>query len=431
MAFVKAQRQRVSLKMAVTGPSGSGKTFGALRLAFGLVGPKGRVALIDTENGSGSLYANLGDYDVLEIAAPFTVQKYTAAIQEAVAGGYEALIIDSLSHAWAGDGGLLDQKSAKDSRGGNGFSNWADISKVYEQFKSAILQSPIHIIGTMRSKQDYVIESDSRGKQTPRKVGMAPIQREGMEYEFTTVFDVDMTHTAATSKDRTGLFTDEISQLTEDHGRRLSAWLAGGAAPRPAEPDLALPETRVSRDGTVREERTSPQERQAAPPQSPVGMPACGNCGKALTKAQQEMSVRNFGEPLCPNCQRDTPRLAAPGELTATPDTAPEDPLKVERREKVDEVLGLIKKLSKDERDGWQNRFTNRNGTTIVKNWTLSALDEAIAALKSNNWPHEGEYQEALDREKAERGEGGDEADPFEAGQAALLDVPGKGHGDA
>jgi len=237
--FQRAIRSKVYLKLAITGPSGSGKTYSALRLAFGLAGKDGRVAIVDSENGSGSLYAHVGHYDQQQIAAPFTVQKYIAAIQEATAAGYNALIIDSLSHAWAGDGGLLDQKSAKDSRGGNSFSNWADVSKVYEQFKSVLLQSPIHIIGTMRSKQDYVIEQDSRGKSTPRKVGLAPIQREGMEYEFTTVFDVDMTHIAATSKDRTGLFTDEISQITESHGKRLAEWLAGGAAPTPLPPPQA------------------------------------------------------------------------------------------------------------------------------------------------------------------------------------------------
>jgi hypothetical protein len=270
--FQRAIRSKVYLKLAITGPSGSGKTYSALRLAFGLAGKDGRVAIVDSENGSGSLYAHVGHYDQQQIAAPFTVQKYIAAIQEATAAGYNALIIDSLSHAWAGDGGLLDQKSAKDSRGGNSFSNWADVSKVYEQFKSVLLQSPIHIIGTMRSKQDYVIEQDSRGKSTPRKVGLAPIQREGMEYEFTTVFDVDMTHIAATSKDRTGLFTDEISQITESHGKRLAEWLAGGAAPTPLppqQPETQQPETQqpeTQQPETQQPETQQPETQQPAVP---------------------------------------------------------------------------------------------------------------------------------------------------------------------
>ena len=244
----------------------------------------------------------------MEIESPFTVQKYIRRhSRRRSQAGYDVLIMDSLSHVWAGDGGLLDQKSAKDSRGGSGFSNWADISKVYEQFKTALLQSPLHIIGTMRSKQDYVIEQGGNGKQTPRKVGLAPIQREGFEYEFTTVFDVDMSHTAATSKDRTGLFTDEIRQITEEHGRRLADWLAGGAAPAsrplPAQEEDRQEEreqeegedTRVTRDGTLRAERAPADQRSAADQRTP----ACTDCGKALTKAQGELSARNYGKPLC------------------------------------------------------------------------------------------------------------------------------------
>lgn len=292
MAFTRAERQQVYIKMAITGPSGSGKTMGALRLAFGL-GKK--VALIDTENGSGSLYAHVGHYDQQQIAAPFTVQKYIAAIQEAAAAGYDVLIIDSLSHAWAGDGGLLDQKSAKDSRGGNSFSNWADVSKVYEQFKSTLLQSPIHIIGTMRSKQEYVIEQDSRGKSTPRKVGLAPIQREGMEYEFTTVFDVDMTHIAATSKDRTGLFTDEINQITESHGKRLVEWLAGGsaAAPQPPSQENIAPQKNIAPQNsehrqTRQPERPAPQPRPARP-SGPSGAAPDGTIQERRTYLRQQV----------------------------------------------------------------------------------------------------------------------------------------------
>lgn len=245
MGFQKAERRRVWLKLALTGPTGSGKTYSGLRLAFGL---GERVALVDTENGSGSLYADLGEYDVMELHPPFTAQKYMEAVNEAVKSGYDVLIIDSLSHGWAGDGGLLDQKSAKDSRGGNSFSNWAEITKLHEQFKSALLQSPIHIIATMRSKMEYVQEADDRGKTTVKKVGLAPVQRDGIEYEFTTVFDIDARHVAATSKDRTGLFTDEVSQITEEHGQRLAKWLEGCAEPIPA-PVRVAPAESVNTNG--------------------------------------------------------------------------------------------------------------------------------------------------------------------------------------
>lgn len=253
MAFAKATRRRAYIKMALTGPSGSGKTYGALLVAFGLAGEGGRVAVLDTENGSASLYAHLGDYDVQELSAPFTPQRYIQVIQEAEAAGYAVLVIDSLSHAWAGEGGLLSQKEALDARGGNSFANWAKVTPLQEQLKSALLQSGIHILATMRSKQDYVLDQGDGRKVAPVKVGLAPIQRDGMEYEFSTVFDVSMAHEAITSKDRTGLFDGVVGKLSCEHGRQIRQWLAGASEesaggdrapsapthPTPAEPQSA------------------------------------------------------------------------------------------------------------------------------------------------------------------------------------------------
>ncbi len=226
MQFQKAERKRSWLKLAITGPSGSGKTYSALRLAFGL---GKRIALIDTENGSASLYAQLGEYDTLEIGPPFTPERYRQAIQAAVAGGYDVLIVDSLSHAWAGEGGLLQEKEGLDARGGNSFTNWASITKKHEAFKASLLQAPIHTIATMRSKTEYVVDQSDGRKATPRKIGMAPIQRDGMEYEFSAVLDIAADHTAIASKDRTGLFAGLNGLVTEDHGRAIARWLEGGA----------------------------------------------------------------------------------------------------------------------------------------------------------------------------------------------------------
>lgn len=243
--FRRAERKRVWLKLGITGPTGSGKTYSALKLAFGM-GRK--VAMLDTENGSGELYAHLGEYDVLTIHAPFTVQKYIEAIDMAAAAGYDVLVIDSLSHAWAADGGLLDQKTALDKRGGNSYTNWAEITKQYERFKSKILQSPIHVVCTMRSKMEYAIEQDERGRTTVRKVGLAPVMRDGIEYEMTTIFDLAMDHGAATSKDRTGLFDGHTKPLSEEDGRRIMQWLESGAemeataAPAPEPPAPVAPE---------------------------------------------------------------------------------------------------------------------------------------------------------------------------------------------
>lgn len=226
--FKKATRQHAFLKLALTGPSGSGKTWSALQLAFGL---GERIALIDTENGSASLYAHLGCFDTLELTPPFTVRKYLDAINDAVSSGYDVLIIDSLSHAWAGDGGLLAQKESLDSRGGNSFTNWASISKQHELLKSAILQAPIHTIATMRSKQDYILTTGTDGKAVPQKVGLAPVQRDGIEYEFTVVLDIAMNHEAVAAKDRTGLFEAMGTCITPQHGSRLKDWLNTSSIP--------------------------------------------------------------------------------------------------------------------------------------------------------------------------------------------------------
>lgn len=241
--FKKAVRSQAKLKLAITGPSGSGKTFSALRLAKGM---GGRIAVVDTENGSASLYSDRFDFDALEMYPPFSTEKYIQAIQGAEKAGYEILIIDSLSHQWAGEGGLLNKKEQMDSRGGNSYINWAKMTPEHEKFKSAILHCNMHVIGTIRSKQDYVLEQNEKGKQVPRKVGLAPIQRDSMEYEFTTVFDISMNHEASASKDRTGLFVDRMFQMTEDTGKDLMAWLMS-AAPK-IEPPVVSTIPKVTRE---------------------------------------------------------------------------------------------------------------------------------------------------------------------------------------
>jgi hypothetical protein len=146
--------------------------------------------------------------------------------------------VDSISHAWAGEGGLLSKKEALDARGGNSYMNWAGISKEHEIFKARILNADIILICTMRSKQDYVLEVNDKGKQAPKKVGLAPIQRDGMEYEFTTVFDLAMDHNAQTGKDRTSMFDGQIFKITKKTGEQIMSWLAGG---KPVEPKPASP----------------------------------------------------------------------------------------------------------------------------------------------------------------------------------------------
>lgn len=244
MEIKKAQRMKAKLRMGIAAPSGAGKTYSALLLAFGL---GGKVGLIDTEHGSGHLYAHLGDYDVIEVSAPYSVAKYTQAIKAFEDAGYQTIIIDSLSHAWAGDGGLLDKQGKLADRGTNSFAAWRTITPEHNALVDAMLRSPCHIIATMRAKQDYVLETNDKGKQQPKKVGMAPVQREGMEYEFTVMLDVDMHHIASASKDRTSLFDGRFFKIGKETGEELLQWLETGVAG----PDVKAILEGISKSATV------------------------------------------------------------------------------------------------------------------------------------------------------------------------------------
>lgn len=228
--FRKAERKQAKLRLAICAPSGAGKTYGALMLAKGL-GDK--VALLDTENGSGDLYADLYSYDVCPISAPYSPEKYIDVIKGAEKAGYEVLIIDSLTHAWAGEGGILDMHTdaSKNSQNkGNSYTAWRDVTPQHNALVNAMLQSKMHIIVTMRSKVSHEIQDDN-GKKKVIKLGLAPIQREGMDYEFTVVMDVAIdSHIACTSKDRTRLFDGKNFKITEETGTKLLGWLNDGAS---------------------------------------------------------------------------------------------------------------------------------------------------------------------------------------------------------
>lgn len=229
--FQKATRKKAKLRLALIGPSGSGKTYSALELATGL---GGRIALIDTERGSGDLYADRFVYDTLQLEPPFTPQKYIAAIEAAQKEGYSVVIIDSLSHAWAGEGGILDihDNATKSSRSANGYMAWKDVTPQHERIINAILGASLHVIGTIRTKTAYEVVEDERGKKAPKRIGLAPIQRQGMEYEFTCVLDLAVdSHVASASKDRTGMFDGQNFVITERTGEQLLAWLDAGDEP--------------------------------------------------------------------------------------------------------------------------------------------------------------------------------------------------------
>jgi cell division septation protein DedD len=239
--IVKAVRGKTIIKAAITGASGSGKTYGALGLAKGL-SPDGRVLLIDTENGSAAYYAGDSDkpgdwsFDTIHIAAPFTPEKYLAALHTGIKAGYQVIVIDSLTHEWDATGGILDQKAQKDARGGNSYTNWNGVKQVQNGFIEQILQAPVHIIVTLRSKMEYVLELNDKGKQVPRKVGLAPISSTGIEYEFAVIFDVDQeTQLASITKDITNLFKGRTVRLDEAVGKQLRAWRDSGAELAPVQ----------------------------------------------------------------------------------------------------------------------------------------------------------------------------------------------------
>ena len=175
------------------------------------------------------------------IKPPFTVDKYISGIREAERLNYDLIIIDSLSHAWAGTGGILELVDAKNESGkSNKFAGWREATPKHNSLVDAMLQSPLHVIATMRSKTEYILVEDEKGKKVPKKVGMAPVQREGMDYEFSLVFDIDQErHIATSSKDRTEIFDGFFGKLNEEHGRAIREWLDSGES---TEQPLVKPE---------------------------------------------------------------------------------------------------------------------------------------------------------------------------------------------
>lgn len=225
MQFTKAQRQKAKLRLGLTGASGSGKTYSALQIAKGL---GGRIAVIDTEHGSASLYSNDFDFDVLELDAPYSPERYIHAINAAEQAGYDVLIIDSITHEWSGSGGCLEINdiTAKTQFKGNTWSAWSQTTPRHQAFIDKLISSKLHIIATMRSKTETVQEN-----KKVFKVGLKAEQRDGMEYEFTTILDISHgSHLTTASKDRTKLFMGaDPFVITPDVGQSLNDWLNTGA----------------------------------------------------------------------------------------------------------------------------------------------------------------------------------------------------------
>jgi hypothetical protein len=217
----------------------------ALRLARGIVeqlldmgvvqgGIEGKIAVVDTERASAALYADVVPFDTMVLEPPYSVDRYQQALDAAERAGYVVCIIDQISHAWAGPGGQLEYVDTLKAQSRNAISPWAKVTPLQQEFYDRLLRSPMHIIATMRAKTEYVIEEqiiDGRKKNVPKKIGLAPVQRDGIEYEFTACLDIDLEgHTATASKDRTRLFMGKVQRLDETVGRKVAEWLQSGEA---------------------------------------------------------------------------------------------------------------------------------------------------------------------------------------------------------
>lgn len=227
--FQKASKSQLKARVAVSGPAGAGKTTAALTLATELVGKDGSIAVIDTERGSASLYADRFDFLTLDFAPPYDPRRLVEAIDAAERAGVECLIVDSLSHFWSGEGGILEQ--VDNASGASKFtSGWKEATPRQNRMIEKILSFPGHVIVTLRSKTAYAVDG-SGGKAIPRKVGQAPVQRDGVEYEFALVLDLDRDHSIGISKTRCAELETTALLPASDLHRVIAtfiAWLGEG-----------------------------------------------------------------------------------------------------------------------------------------------------------------------------------------------------------
>lgn len=234
ITFTKATKKKQKLRIVLEGASGSGKTTAALTLARNF----GKVAVIDTENGSASLYADQFDFDTINLQPPFEPERYVEAIKAAEDGGYDVVVIDSGSHEWMGPGGCLEIKEKL----GREWQHWAKVNPRHDKFVQAILRSKIHVIMTCRSKQGYHMDEQTK-KVT--KVGMESQQRDGLDFEMSVVFMMNDKHMATATKDRTRLFDGRDAPITDETAQRIKDWLESGAEPTPAEKSLSAEVTQA------------------------------------------------------------------------------------------------------------------------------------------------------------------------------------------
>ncbi|MBV9865490.1 MAG: ATP-binding protein [Abitibacteriaceae bacterium] len=264
LSFQKASKKSAKLRMSLIGVAGSGKTYTALNIAKHLGGP---VAVIDTEHGSASKYSDVFEFDVLELET-FSPQTYIEAIRAADEAGYNVLIIDSLSHAWTGKEGALEQvdRVAKRQQTNNTFGAWRDVTPLHNAMVDTIIASRLHIIATMRAKTEYVQEkNDKTGRTTVRKVGMAPVQRDGLEYEFDVVADLDQDNNLIVGKTRCPAIAGQvIPKAGKEIANKLTAWLSDGSSNANRVSSFSAATAKAAK------ERANPEQTTAATPLADV-----------------------------------------------------------------------------------------------------------------------------------------------------------------
>jgi hypothetical protein len=226
MKLQQAFREKSSMKILLSGPAGSGKTYSSLLLAHGLTSSWEEICVIQTETGSAGLYSHLGPFNVIDLEPPYHPERFIEAIKLATDASMKAIIIDSISHEWSGKGGCLDlhEQVTQKMKVPNSFTAWASVTPLHQNFLDAIIQCPVHVVCTARAKTEFVMV-DRNGKQTPQKMGLAPITRDGFDYEMSVHLELDQQHQAHCSKDRTGLFMDKHPfVISADTGTKILNW---------------------------------------------------------------------------------------------------------------------------------------------------------------------------------------------------------------
>lgn len=425
--FKKASREQSRLRMAIDGPSGAGKTYTALAFAH-VLSPTNNILVIDTEHGSAAKYLGENKWDFYhENLKSFSPSEYTANIEEAGRQGFDVIVIDSLSHAWEGKDGaleLVDRSNAK-----NSFTAWKDVTPMHRSMVEAILASPCHVICTMRTKMEYVLEEDANGKKIPKKIGMAPVQRAGMEYEFDIVLDMDHNHIATVSKTRCRAIDGKsVVKPGEGFIAPVIDWLKTGAAVEISPPPMRVRHEQLEAINTIANQmgwRTSKVEQALV--KQDFGIKALADLTEMqatkflswLEGQKRVLDQKVAADRARAQAQNPQATQANGQHQSATPPTqgTPTSPAQVStdlnhnfaRREQIDQVVAVVKAIQDRSEykagklpDGnvfpvdFYQRALVKRGVDNVNKLTIAQADELITAL--------GNFLKKLEADAADAG---------------------------